>query len=392
MPVNLDAIPAKEPNVSRPVTFRWSMAFVVIFLAGLGITLWFWVGERSGLKFWFTAVGLPVLFWGILFAVRRAGYKLDLVGISSRNKSREALMASEIGRGQRFAWILGEYLVNALEPGEMDTHLAAVNKSAILEHTLARDGVSSIRHSALPEQGKPEAIFNGYVADIRGQAEEMLAQLPENMPCYLAFDGSDNIESFADALISTINFPLRRIRNLSGFTIVDYWLDRHHDIPAALLIVSVQIYDVPPQDSGEAIAVMLLSNRRLSGMPSPAVRLHRPQMSKEGHLPLALSRAMLWAKLDNSAPLRGWISGGKLASAEVWSNACTAMAPKLTAQRNVSIDAAIGFAEAAAPWQSAILAYRQCLTDQEPQIIAIESDPSCHQLCVVTSEKKSGIV
>lgn len=385
MPVNLDDIPDIEPNVPRPVTFRWVITFFAILLVGLGLTLWLWEGERSGLKFWFTAVALPVLMWGLVFAVRRTGYKLERVGTYARNKEREALMASETARGQRFAWVIGEFLVNVIEPDETDTRQAIVNKTAMLEHVITRDGVSSIRHSALPEQGSPEEIFCSYMEDISGQAREILARLPVSMPCYLAFDGSANVEALADALISKIHFPLRRIRDLSGFTILDYWLDRHHDIPAALLVISVQIYDVPPQDSGEAIAAMLLSNRRLSDMASPSVRLHRPQISTQGNLLLALNRAMLWAKLDSTAPLRGWISGGKLASDEIWSNACTAMAPKLTVQRNVSIDTAIGYAGVVAPWQAAILAYRQCLADHEPQIVAIESAPSCHQLCAVTS-------
>lgn len=389
MPVNLDIIPAKAPDIRRPVTIRWVMFGVVIFLLGVGATLWFWQGERTGLKFWFAATCLPALIWGCLFTLRRAAYKLECVGTASWNKEREQVIVSETVRGQRFAWLVGEYLVNALEtgePGEVKTHQAAMNKSLILEHVMARNGGSSIRHSALPEQGKSQEILGGYAADICGHANDMLAILPRSMPCYLAFDGSDNIADLADTLFSNINFPLRRIRNLSGFSILDYWLDRHHDIPAALLIVSVQIYDDPPQDSGEAITIMLLSNHRFSGMPAPCVRIHRPQVSKQNTLDHALSRAMLWGKLENTAPLRGWITGGNLASDELWSNACAAFAPELTVQRTVNIDNVVGYAGTAAPWQSMILAARQCQADNEPQMVAVESAPSCHQLSAVTPE------
>ncbi len=230
------------------------------------------------------------------------------------------------------------------------------------------------------------------MADICGNASKMLAFLPADMSCYLAFDGSDIITDLSEKLISGIERPLRTIRNLSGFRILDYWLDRHHDIPAALLIISAQIHDIPTQDSGEAITVMLLSNRRFSGMPSPSVCIHRPQISKEDELSDALSRAMLWGKLAKNASLRAWITGGKMASNEIWSNACAACAPELTAQRNVNIDTVAGYAGAAAPWQSLILAARQCHADAEPQMVAVESAPSCHQLCAVTPEKSPGIV
>ncbi len=153
MPVNLDAIPDKAPQIPRPATARWIMFGVMVFLGGMGITLWFWQGERTGFKFWFTATCLPVLFWGSMFAVRRIGYKLLCVSRDARNKEREILIASEVARGQRFAWLVGQYLVNALEADGVKTHLAAIKKSPILEPVLARDGVSSVRHSALPDKG-----------------------------------------------------------------------------------------------------------------------------------------------------------------------------------------------------------------------------------------------
>lgn len=395
MPVNLDAIPNKAPHIQRPVTIRWLIAGVIIVLTGSGLTLWFWQGERTGFKFLFAAICLPVLIWGSLFAMRRIGYKLERVCIHYFNREREGVIASETARGQRFAWLVDQYLINALEtgkPGDKETQQAALDKSSIITHCLTRDGFSMIRHSALPEQGTPQAIFESYMADLSAHAVNMVAQLPATMPCYVSFDLSENLSELADTLFSKTDLPLRRIRNLTGVSILDYWLDSHHDNPAALLIISAQIYELPPQDSGEALTMLLLSNRKIAATPSPGIRIHRPQINKHGTLNHALGRAMLWAKLDATTPLRGWITGGKLASEEGWSNACTALAPKLTTQRNVNIDAVIGYAGAAAPWQALIMAARQCQTDTEPQVIAVESSSSCHQLCVVTSEDTSGIV
>jgi len=392
MPVNLDAIPAKAPDIPRPVTARWVMSGVVMFLTGVGMTLWFWPSERTGFRFWFSAAGLPLLIWGSAFALRRVAYQLERVGSVSWNKERDRLIASETARGQRFAWFMGGYLINALEVGGIKTHRAAVKKLLMIEPRLARDGVSVVRHSALPDRGKPADILAGYLDDICGYASHLLTQLPPELPCYLAFDGGENVADITDRLIAGIAYPLRRIHPLAGFSILDRWLDRQHEIPGALLIVSAQLYDVAPQDSGEAITVMLVSNRQLPGMPSPPIRIHRPQPSQHGDLPHALRHAMLWGKLTNTAPLRGWITGGQIASEAAWVQACATFAPELTAQRNVNIDTVAGYAGTAALWQGVILAARQCHVDEEPQIVVVESAPSCHQLCAVTPEKSSGMV
>lgn len=395
MPVYLDAIPDKTPDIRRPVTRRWIILGVIIFLVGIGGAGWLWQGERVGQKFWFTVLVFPTLIWGSLFTLRRIGYKLERVGMYSWNKACEQLVSSEIARGQNCSWLVGEHLVNFLETGfsgEGKTHLAAVNKTPILEPAIARDGVSLVRHAPLPVQGRGDDIIRGYVPDICGYANNLIARLPTDMPCYLAFEGSDNLTDLSDILISGIEHPLRRIRHLSGLRILDYWLDHHHDIPAALLIVSAQINDVAIQDSGEAITVILLCNRSFSGLPSPLVRIHRPEICTKENLSLAMERAILWAKMDHTAPLRGWLTGGELSSDAVWSNACEISAPMLTMQRNVNIDIVVGYAGSAAPWQSLILAARQCRSDNEPQMVVVETAPSCHQLCAVTSAKSSGIV
>lgn len=390
MPINLDAIPRKAPDISRPITVRWIAFGVVVFLIGLGMTLWFWQGKRTGFKFWFTAICLPILVWGSAFTLRRIAYKLECVGKASWNKEREKLIASQTARGQRCAWFLGEHLLNALEINGLKTNLAAVKKSPILEAVIARDDISLVRHLALPDKGKPLEILNSYVADICGNADHMLARLPANMPCYLAFDACDNVMGIMETLILGIKYPLRRISNLSSFSLLDHWLDKHHDIPGALLIVSAQLYEVPPQDSGESITIMLVSNRFLPDMTSSSVRIHRPQISKDGDLPQALNNAMLWGKLAKNAPLRGWVTGEKMASEGTWSQACATYAPELTVQRSINIDLVAGYAGIAAPWQSIILAARQCQTDEEPQMVVVKSAPACYQLCAVTSEKTSG--
>jgi hypothetical protein len=54
--------------------------------------------------------GSSILHLGLIFGLRRFAYKAEQVGAESRNVEREALIDSEILRGQRCAWILGTYI------------------------------------------------------------------------------------------------------------------------------------------------------------------------------------------------------------------------------------------------------------------------------------------
>ena len=206
------------------------------------------------------------------------------------------------------------------------------------------------------------------------------------MTCYLALDTANDLPDLSLSLLPKITRPNVRIRDLSGLRILDYWLDYHYAKPSALLVISAQLNDVPQSDTGEAISVVLMTNCRLKDTSSKSVRIHRPQINHTGDLGHALRHAMLWASLEKDTQLRGWITGGTLASSDALSSACEVYAPELTAQKYSNIDAVAGFAGVAAPWQALILATRQCLADGEAQMVVTESAPDYRQLCAVTPE------
>ncbi|WP_241609549.1 hypothetical protein [Rosenbergiella australiborealis] len=141
-----------------------------------------------------------------------------------------------------------------------------------------------------------------------------------------------------------------RIRDLTGLELLDYWLDCHYDRAAALLVVSAQLYEHPPEDSGEAISVLLLTNCRLKDIPDVSVKIHRPQICRDGNLNLAFERVMMWSGLDKISLNRAWTSGGQMASGDIFSKARETYAPGLKADKIIHIDTVVGFAGIAAPW------------------------------------------
>lgn len=345
-----------------------------------------WQGERPGSGFWLFAFVLPVLIWGAMFTARRAGYKYLSVGQDAANRTIKARHATDKGRGQRFAWLAGEFLINALEREHKPTQIAAFNKAPILQPVVARGSGKPVRHSRLPDRKNAHDMLVSLQAEVTGRINRLLGLLPTAMTCYLALDVAEDLPDLSLSWLPEISRPITRIRDLTGLRILDYWLDYHYEKPSALLVISAQLNDVPADDSGEAISVVLMTNCRLKDMPPKSVRIHRPQINHTGDLGHALRHAMLWANLKKDTPLRGWITGGRLASSDALSSACDIYAPELTAQRYVNIDTVVGFAGVAAPWQALILATRQCLADREAQIVVTESSADYRQLCVVTPE------
>lgn len=386
MPVILERIPEKKPKPPRPITRHWLMFGVAILAVGMGLTFLFWQGERSGPEFWLFAVVLPVLFWGALFSARRAGYKYKRVGQDVANRTIKARYDKDKGRGQRFAWFAGEYLVNALERQHVATEKAALAKTPVLQPVMPRGAGKPVRHSRLAEEGSAPDVLSGYQYEVVEHINVLLATLPETMTCYLALDLGEGLPDISLSWLSAMTRPAIRIRDLSGLQIIDYWLDYHYAKPSALLVIGAQLSDAPADDAGEAISVVLMTNCRLQDTPSKSVRIHRPQISHSGDMSYTLRHAMLWAGLDKDVKLRGWITGGTLAFSDTLSTACSIYAPELTAQHYVNIDSVVGFAGVTAPWQALILATRQCIADCEAQMVVTESSPDYRQLCAVTPE------
>lgn len=386
MPVILEQIPEKKAKPPRPATSRWLIFGVVVLAVGMGLTFLFWEGERSGPGFWLFAAVLPALLWGTLFSARRAGYKYRSVGQDAANRRIEARFDNDKARGQRFAWFAGEYLVNALECQHVATQNAALAKVPILQPVMPRGAGKPVRHSRFAEEGNASDVLNVYRHEAVERINLLLEALPESMTCYLALDLAEGSQDISLSWLSGITRRVIRIRDLSGLRIVDYWLDYHYTKPSALLVLSAQLNDVPMNDSGEAISVVLMTNCRLKDTPPESARIHRPQINYSGDMNHALRHALLWAGLEKEAKLRGWITGGTLATSGTLSTACDIYAPELTVQRYVNIDSVAGFAGVTAPWQALILATRQCIADREAQLVVTESSPDYTQLCAVTSE------
>lgn len=386
MPVELERIPAQEKLPPRPRFKRWLFLGLVMLLAGAATTFLLWKGERSGAAFWALAMGLPFVLWGILVAGRYYGHVLLCRRCERKNATTATRYRADVARGQRFAWLIGEVLINGLGSASPMTHEAVLAKKPLMMPCEPVNGGDPVRHRALAATGEMADREAHYFEEVTAHVQNLVSLLPSTLTCYLAVDTGEQFSILPSLLQKNVTHPLVRIRDLTGLELLDYWLDCHYDRAAALLVVSAQLYEHPPEDSGEAISVLLLTNCRLKDIPEASVKVHRPQICRDANFDRAFERVMMWSGLEKTALAQAWTSGGQMASGDIFSKAREAHAPGLKADKITHIDTVVGFAGVAAPWQALQLATRQCLNDSKAQLTVTELAEDNRQLCIVTPE------
>lgn len=389
MSVELERIPPPQERPSPPRYKRWMFLGVGILLIGAVATFLLWRGSRSGITFWGLAAGLPVVVWALLLSGRCYSYALICQRCDKKNATIAARYRSEVIRGQRFCWFIGEMLINALEESYQPTHLAVLAREPLMIPVKPLNGGKPMRHRPLAATGSIADRQMRYFTEIISRAQQLVDKLPSEITCYLACDTGELFAALPAALQNNITRPLIRIRHLTGLDLLDYWLDCHYDQPSALLIVSAQLFAQPPEDSGEAISLLLLNNCRLPGIPELSVKIHRPQICHDNDLLRALKLAMMWAGLEKTKLMRAWISGSERVSEDIFSKARETYTPALKTENIAHIDMVAGFAGIAAPWQALQLAIRQCLAENAAQLMMTELSADNRQLCIVTPEHSS---
>lgn len=393
MPVWLDAIPEKAPKVARPGTGRWLLFLAFVMLGGIALTLWCWRSERTGFVFWFTALGLPFCTWGLIFGLRRFAYKAEQVGAESRNVEREALIDSEILRGQRCAWILGTYIQSPA--GNKTDDLLEVMKLAApaIDFSHPRGCDKPVRYAALTEyQTDLSKALTAAVIKLTARVDVIVQPLPPELPCWLMLDCDNDlypqIEEQLKAELSLKTGRIFRLISGKGLGAFDAWLDKRWDTPGLLAAVTFTLPAQPEEGDADAIALVVLSNRKVLAYPD-ALRLHRPERGTENTLTKTLKRALLWANIGPDELRGSWTSGPGLTAGSGWNNACEACSVEFSlSEDNLSIDPVLGYTGHAAPWVAITLA-DAAFEQQGVQVIAAQpaADKDDVWIAVITKEE-----
>jgi hypothetical protein len=393
MPVWLDAIPEKALKITRPGTRRWLLFLVFVMLGGIALTLWCWTSERTGFVFWFTALGLPFCTWGLIFSLRRFAYKAEQVAAESRDVEREALIESEIQRGQRCAWILGTHIQTPAGNKASDLLEAMKLAAPAIDFSRPRGSDKPVRYSALTEyQTDLPKVLKATMTKLTTRVEGIVQPLPAELPCWLMLDCDSDlyplVEEPLKAELSQKTGRIFRLMTGKGLGAFDVWLDKRWDNPGILVAITLSLPASPQEDDADAVSMVVFSNRKALAWPD-ALRLHRPERGTETMLTRTLKRALLWANIGPDVLRGSWISGPGLTAGSGWNNACEASGVEFSlSEDNFSIDPVLGYAGHAAPWVAITLA-DAAFEQRGVQVIAAQpaADKDDIWVAVITKEE-----
>ncbi|EKK5222399.1 hypothetical protein PN551_003932 [Cronobacter sakazakii] len=395
MPVWLDAVPEKAPAVKRPRVRRWLLVLVLFILTCAGMTFWNWPTSRSGFVFWFTALGLPFCIWGFIFSLRRVGYKAEQRATESRNAERDILLANEIRRGQRCAWILGSTIQTPA--GRQATRLLDVidHATPVPELKMVRGGGGMIRYAEL--SGFEENIagaLDSVSARISDCITRIAEKLPRGIPCWLSIECDAGkalqvTESIKQSLSAITGLSFRMLSG-SGMAAFDSWLDRHWDTPSLLVAVTLSLPSVPQEGGADALTAVVLCNRQAAEFPN-AIRLHRPEKGHAAALSATLARALQWSQLSAQQLRAAWVTGPSLVSGSEWNTACeqNGVTFSLTGD-NQSLDPVLGYAGIASVWLAITIA-QAAFDVRGDQVIAAQPVANKDEIWVVVLSRQHGL-
>lgn len=393
MPIYLNEVPDNVDGISRPVAIRWVIFLVVIMLTGVVLTLWQWTGERRGISFWFTALGLPFCLWGLLAVFRHIGYRLELNGEAGWNYECNDLEDTEISRGRRFAWVLDTWLQTPAGRGTGSLSVAMAQGSPLLKTAKPRAGGQPVRHARITDFDSDLDALDKAIEKAALRLNKTLDRLPENLPCWLMFDcdAAISVKKEAELLQLVMQKSGRELRELSGrgMSALDYWLDHRWAKPSALVILTLSLRPSPQENDAEAIASMVLCNRKSHQYPY-AVRLHRPQKSSPETLTPNIAHSLCWAELSPDAIKGIWIAGEAVTDRPGLNKSCEDNKLTLSLTDGIkSIDATLGYAGQASPWIAVALA-AGVVPQQGAQLVAVQPDRDSEDIWLtsITTEER----
>lgn len=393
MPIYLDEVPDNTDGIPHPVRLRWVIFLLVIMLSGVVLTLWQWSGDRRGITFWFTALGLPFCLWSILAVFRHLGYRLELNGEAGWNYECYDLEETEISRGSRFAWVLDTWVHTPAGRGTGSLSAAMALGTPLLKTAKPRTGGEAIRHARITDfDSDPEALTKA-IEKAALRINKTLASLPENLPCWLMFDcdADLSVENEADLLQLIVEKSGRALRQIpgQGMNALDHWLDHHWASPSSLVVLTISLRTFPQENDAEAISSMVLCNRKSHQYPD-AVRLHRPQKSIPETLTHNMMHSLRWAKLSPDA-IRGiWITGEAVTDTPALYQSCEENKLTLKLTDGIkSIDTTLGYAGQSSPWIAVVLAADK-VSAQGAQLVAAQPDRGSDDiwLASITAEEQ----
>lgn len=386
MPVDLSRLPAQVTCEDRGTSaVVWLIVFVFVMGAGAGLTLWLWPADRSTHSgtFWAWLLGVPALVFASLLSLRLGLYEHAKRSAQIHNDMRAEGLRIATVHAQRPLYLIECAYGTALGIDCVAERIVA--RESALETSYVGAAQARIRHSRLTELDGPageqppsalERLETVYL-DLIDRIVEAIRALPDRLILGVVLAPPSVVE-VADALetwrrawaTSGLN---RRIDGPSvstqGLMDIDTWLDEAGASERALLLVSVELHDVPPPESTEAgVALLFASDAAANRMGhTQGIFVHRPVQANFEDAGKAFESALQWGAISVDGAASMWVSGldsaGNAAATIAWTNTGK------DASHILDVDAALGHAGAAADWLGVALAVEQARSTKFSQLI-----------------------
>jgi len=381
MPVDLSTIPQRRTvRLKPPSKVVWSIAFAIWMTAWVLFTLWLWPPHVSthSWRFWMILCGLPLILFGMVYAVPWIVYQVEHNSVASHNIAREYVLQSTIRYGQQPLHILAYAYQTALGVTSVADKIVAGRKLLSVRANEGGRG-ESVRCTRLPvvakidetevgEQSNTPSLSKRYTAAVDGllvSVGSVASRIPRCVPLSLVVCVPDDLEvlalaQFAERRARQLSIVISDVQTLlheSGAMMLDAWLDEspNRNLDRCALVIAAQLYDTPPQNSAEIAVALLIGgpNPSMLGDILPIARLHRPVAGPADAVAKALQTAVGWADVTVGQLERVWLSGLAHEIRPLMEGAPGASligGSKNPAMSVADVDVALGDAGVAAPW------------------------------------------
>jgi len=388
MPVELSLSESPAAYPSPPSSVVWLGLSLVVMFAGVidGLLTWPKTEPTGSTWFWVRIVVLPALGAGITFSLRLWYFEDEAKRLRAEDEAdledREDIV--------RFATeplaVLGCAYLSAAGRAPIAGKIAR-GDSALGAQSL-HPSSDAVRHTALALLDDEEGggRYRPCFIKILDLIADAVTAIPRNLPLGVRLQLPADTDQ--ESLLATWHDcwekkGLRRnkaklLSPAQGLMALDEWLDIRGgpSLEKIILFISVQLHDIPPENSAEASVALLLGWEPLVGRREmkPLALLHRPVEAESTSLNDAISTALLWGETNALGIGDLWQAGLKKEDKPALIQGTSDLSLGISQTENLAgihdIDKALGNPGVAAGWLAVALAIEHAVQSGRPQLIA----------------------
>jgi len=411
MAVDFSLLPAEDEQHVEPPSWRvWSIAFLLMALAGVLAVLYLWPNDppAHNWRFWTALVLFPVGIPAFVVLRRYSVYesrKLDLELHNEVVKDYRERVFQEasiplacMGAAYRFSAMPKENTVDGIHKDTVTLRTQdpiAKLGEPVRARWLVVPGMPTLPGTREGDRTRQHHVTRWMFGELLDDLSKPLRALPQRAPLTVQLTISNALTDDENKNLWEECWHARSLRQADVLTStaspldlmwLDTWMDEALRSTSlhARLVVAMQLHTLlstePPAGTAEAGAALLLMPRDLALRHRAPVTafLHRPERRAMDLSGDALSHAMKWADTSGPQIPSGWSSGLGGTMADHWKKAAQEHG---IAAVLADIDQTVGDAGVAAPWL-AIACAASSLTSKKPaQMVLVGRD--AHIDCAV---------